>query len=944
MPVEQLPQDATLDAPTSKVEELPKDAPLDPIPGARGFNANAPTLRGVGQAVQGKLESAGSYADKIYQSETMQKFTGRVPDIDGVPTDYNTGTDFADRVAYAQVDNPKELDLLKDKLRDKYGFDSVSEDRAGRIMVKTNGKWRPVDSSGLMGHMAEALVADKEAILASGAAAMAAAGDSPMAPVAGTLGILARLGLSAARGAKVASAAGVGGMGGKLVSEAEKAIDGRMDKTGRELAEAVQEEGVYSAVGQFAGDALAKPVKAIARGGLPRALTNATNESEFLRDYSQRLGVAAPIESAGPGMEITKFHQEVARKLVGRFGEDTKIKALEGEMRRALQDAGVQDVDGAMAQIMKTERIELAPLGSELQKKGQQFIKEIQSAQQRALDETGKIVDKQFTNIEDAIKTPDGTAGLHEKVAQNIIDLDKRVHAVAGRAYENIDQAIGGPVLPTQGIAKAASDLMSELVPRPGAGSAAVQGMDVGIYNTLSKITELAKTPNIDFTYWHHLRSEVGKLAQSPSLNADAQHRAFGELKKSFDDAVSAASLNNPAVAAQAPRITQVDKFYRNAMSKFGDVDITRMVAPFRGRSGQGLQVLNAPELAAKIDEKGYDYKTKEILGMLTPKTREKFAEADWDLIKRRSANPDRQSLNGNKLLAEIDRRKETLDTIYGKETAGQMRQYAERLGQYQKVGDGKIVDLKDLNPDNFGSFLKEAMEQKENHDRWMKKDLMGKLMNEKPKEFEDTVTWLLNPDNETALSEASKFFGPQSQTMQKVREAAIKRIFQGAIDRTGTGVGYKAVGTNILDVLDGKDGYSQTAKKILFPDGTDYDIRMIGRLANFWWPKEASGVAGFAAGAIKGGIDLGALVGLGTGHHALGLGAAAAAYGEAAFFSWLMTKPGFVKYLVKGVEGNPQAMAAARASYEEFLQTTAHERESQSNVGNAVDQRRAVQ
>lgn len=859
---------------------------------------------------------------ELYQT-TTRAIAGRNPNAD-----YESGTDLTDQLIIAQSSTVEEA---LHGLRGRYGWENVTVDAMNRPLVIVNNNGNPkIVQPGI--HGVRGFVAD----LYAKSPAIAGAG----------MGAIAGFGAAGPPGAILG--AGIGGLAGGGLIEIEKALTGRFDKDSKELFNALADEFNWSMAGQAGGEAVAKGVKAVTRGGLPRWFTGATPETESLTALSLRYGVAPPVRSFGPSMKATQFHQSLAEKIMGPFGEKKKLQMMEELIRDSLHTAGVKDVDGAVRQVMSATPVVEEELGLRMTKAVQAHAKKLDDQVAATRNEALRMADDQVKALDAIMATPEGAADIHQKVAEGIMAARQRFSNSARHAYTQIDVDLGGAsVVPMSAVKKAVAELEASLPHAEGVAARAASSAVPPVYGpsgeilrsgrpavaaaegeagkpiftdpTLkSRLQEIQRLPDmVTFGEAQQIRTNLRELGLSDDLTPGPVKHHFRELQRITNDAFSAAA-ENPEVAPAVKALRATDKWYREGIREFDD----RILAKVVRDAQRGLGQMDPEVLDRLVVRSGFTERTRGLLKMLPADTRASLAEADWTSIRSLATNPD-GTLNPTKLDSLISARGKVLDTLYGPNVAGEIRSLREKMLAISPTLT-RGLNVEQLQPGQFKATLQALEKQQREFDGFMDKSFLRSLS--KPGyEHDQAVSWAIEPGHVARLKEAVQFYGEQSSEIVGLREAAVRRVLQKAIDREQSGAGVRVSGKGLIGEL---DRYSATEQKILFPSGLDEDLRTVAQLANFWFPPAAEGsmAAGLAAGAIKMALPFGVVGASAYGGGAGIAGSALVAAGAAGLWGWLLSTPGVVRYLALGLKGNETAAAVARASMTEFAQSLVHQ------------------
>lgn len=815
---------------------------------------------------------------------------GHLPDVD-----YDTGTDFSDRMSLSMMDNDAERRAY---LSDRYGNKNVFQDPAGTFYLLKNGKKVAPNGAGIMEDMAADVVGqgDELALMARGAMTGGEAAGIP--------------------GAIIGSM--VGAMGGKSFEEMEKKVYGFLRKSPSQEAKAIRNSSLVGGAGELVATPVGKGIERALEGNVPRLISGATPETERLTAQTLGIGGVPPIRSALPEMKVTQFHQSLGEKLTGNLLERKNLAAIEGEMKSILKSSGMPEdkIPEAMKTIMNTSE---APSYSALGDMVKEHAVKYQEQASRAVDDLtkdmNKHLDARLSDLQKKMATGKaGDADFSQKVAEAIAQNRKQFSEDAQKLYGQIDNLVGdAKTVPTQPIKNIAKKIYDELpktegtegetsrvrVEHPGGGyhveqqtTAAKGGTPIfGDPRVLKALTDIQKAPDkISFSDAQRIRSSLGALGRMEDLAPGVSKKDFNELREAVDKSFDLATEGHTPEAVKLLR--KADDFYREGIRKFEDARINQLVAGMR----TGIYP-DPSKIVSMIFQKGQAQRAQEVMKMLPEEMRNKVrGEFGIDLMTQ-AADKTTGMVSGSSLMRTLAGKHDLLEAAFGEKTTKDIELYAKQLA----MRDEKIP-VNTLDKDRISESIRAAQKAHESLGKFLDDNYLSELA--KPSLAPEAVyKHLVQPGKETELARAIQFFGPKSPQTQKLRETALVDILHKAVMPVASGAG-KTIGADALEKTLAQ--YTAKQKALLFPNGLDKDLETIAENAKFLFPAKGSDmVAGLAAGTIKAALPFGAV------NHAIG-GSALAAYGYGALWNYILSRPKTVKYLALGLGSDGPAKEVA--------------------------------
>lgn len=873
------------------------DTPAGPEPEGRNLLAELGIPRSA--ARMRKEDRQATQAQGL--SDTIR---GRAPGLD-----YDTGTDWLDKAFLSSADNDAERYAY---LSDKYGKDSVKREfdanhqptspfyivKDGKKIVPTGGDMLSTGSASLVAGAPQ--MAGSTAGAMRGAATGAQLG-SRFGPTGGAIGGV------------LGSIAGAGGGAalGKVVQEATKAAQGMHRKDTAEELQALYIEGLVGSAGEggarLLGGAVGLPFsKGLLGGAVRPGISDTTSESRALTESVLRKGAVPPTITALPGMKVTQFHQAIAEKLFGRFGDTKNLAFIVGEIESALRKSGIPEADlpAALDQVLHSQAISTKALGEKLSakaaEKSTQLLSDVdrakasvetaRTAQQEAQEASGKAIHeaelKHFdAEIDARVKAlgdsvgPPPQAGLPkgqtlpEQAATAIEGERKLLSDQAKPLYQSIWKMAPNPILPVPHM-RAEAQEMIEALP-------ALKNTVVG------QIAELDKPLTLEEA--HTLRTKLRELSKPMNLAASGLDK--GRIRKlllQIDGAFDAASERGD-VGGAVLMMRDVDKHYFEGIRKFEDARLNSVVKSVKSGLPPTPQTvaeyMTNPKFAAHTEE------FKKILG---PELWKQVQAADFKNLIAESTR--KGQLDAGAMLAAIDKRGPAFAITHGPAEVKELKAIAQRLAERPEAVPIAAVDT----PQVLTSMraLDRALTA---HKSFTEQEWLASMA--KPGfEHDAALSHIIQPGHEDRLVRALGFFGQTSPEAAEIRQTFLKTVLKKAVTTTKTGTGQTIDPAAMRRAL---SGYTDRQLEMLLPNGGGRDLLYLAKQAEHLFPKPEGNVAGFVAGAIKAALPFGAVAGL-SGHPGAGEGIGGTALGagaEALAFGFLMSRPAVMRYLVNGLQ-----------------------------------------
>lgn len=854
--------------------------------GFKPDRAAAPDLAGTpaGGLTQGKMLVGRAVQNLL---KTFDDISGHLPGID-----YAQGTSFGDQVALDRSDNDTERYTY---LTNKYGEDNVFQDPGSRFYVVGKDGKRTVAGIGR---------GDTEA-----AAAATKAGNVWSRPRSALDAITGRIGADVAANALplaggiagaalapetgglsmlLAGAAGAGGgsFAGKGLDELLKWGQGFFRKTPKEEIGELNTAAAFGAGGQAGGEILTGIGRTL-RGGYSPLVKQPTKD--LVADALRR-GMVPNIAAAVPPSKILKWEQTLTQTIWGNPAERGNVAALKNELKFKLVQAGFTDAEAdAEIQHVINQSVETHLEGKGLLDATRGRVTAAQAAIDSHAAAASKDLDATLARIDKTIAG--NVAGLDERVAADIEAARTKFSTDSSTLYGEVDKIVGGqPVVPTVGIKKTAQRILDDLpktapTTDPATGTV-IPGRPIFADQTeLAALHNLAALPDkITFVDAQRIRSQIFKSGLARDLTPGVEKRELNALAGSVDAAFDAAATQSPLAARATPALRAADAFYKDGIEKFKDLNVNRLVREAGQRGAvEPEAVVNTIIKPGNLDA------TKRIWQFLSPQTRRDVASADWkDLVQQATRRSDGK-VDGMALLRQLQARGKQLDFVHGAATAQDMREYARGLGALFEGADPQIVETA-----NLRNLLVNMKAKQAALDGFMKDNYLAELA--KPgKNGDEALDYILREGKADRLLRAREFYGEGSTEWQGIRRKAMSRLLESAIGSGDDPLKTMFAGPGLKTAL---ERFRPRQLEILFGPETSKDLYQLSDTIQFMTQK--------GPGRFAGGLAAGQIMFHPFGH--------LWALGESAAFNQLFSRPGFIKWLSLGLNGDTVAQRRVAA------------------------------
>lgn len=807
-----------------------------------------------GQAKKGDLsQEVNKTGDVIGQG--ISQLRGRESGVD-----YSAGAPFSVRTEFYTADNDAERRKVLEK---SYSKEGIYKDGGGNWIVTEGGKAFSVEGSHPFSNFGAQMVAEKEPIM--GAMAGATAG--------GQYG--AELGLAGGPFAEVTvplgamAGAGIGAMVGKGGQGVSKGIKGTFNQTPNEFLGSMAESGTANAAFELGGPLLGAFKRGggtLLRKGAEKVL-GVTPEIKELAKSTRALGGSAPISSLLPEAKTAQFKQELSGKTVGYFKGKENLQAMGKAVTNFLQDQGIPNASSVASKIiLKDVAEEGRTVGEAATKAVQSYHQELQTAAKKEMQNANSILDDNLKTIQKSFGRP-SEKELGMSQAEAVSAARSQFGAAASKLYKGVDRIAGNrELVPTGGITTATKKLIRAMPKTEDGQPIFTDPKLLKIIGDLGKLGE-----KIRFSDAQNIRSALGDLANNKDLTPGLPKRQFNQLRESISKAIDA-SAQDPAAAPAVKLLKDADKFYSDGIKKFQLQAANGLV-----RQAESKTIPDAKKVAEMIIRPGYRSQAQQFKNIVGEKNWRRVAEQDLKNII--SASTDMEgNISSKQFVRMIKERGTMMDTIYGKERASEIKQYAQRLA----MRDGKLP-TKGVTPDNFVKALQGAEKASKDLAEIKETNFLSKLS--KPGlERDQAFDFLVTPNKTARLEDAMKFFSNNPDIQKGIQQTFLKKALSEGFEAGETLEKQAINGNNIIAYI---NQFSSSQRKILLPGDSEKGLRYLAKEINFMFPSQGSHdmAAGLAAGSLK---KKGLLQNFG------------ATYGYEALVGWILSHPSVIDIIAE--------------------------------------------
>lgn len=771
--------------------------------------------------------------------------------------DYSGINDPGNRAIYSFLDTDEERLAF---LRQKYGAKNVEQDKYGRPVILKDGKriaFKPEFGESRAGKL--------------GADLSDLAGD--VLPTAGAV-----VGDIAGGGSTPAgiALAGVGGAAGRSGNKILKDILGYNLQGPGETAVDIGKTGALTSLGSGVGRGMEKLVRTAQAPYAKGSIFGPWDRSSQLE--AERLATLKDVRGLGLRPNIGTYQPRAKFLGAGQqagfniFGSDNPIynrPILEREMGRL--------EEGAAGGIPPAPMRQTDTLNEALSKRAERTVAVAESEATAARKEADALLSEAEKSIRGTM--PTAPANLGRRVADDIEQSRIAWGNKASGLYEPVDKLVGAPVVPTKGLKKALNEILAE-VPPTQSGELSVL-VPENLKTFARGIQELPE--NITFKQMQATRIKFRSKAELDALNsglsANQARRLAQAADQAFDDAVVAmqGKVGADKVAQATAALRRADRYYAAGIKRYNDLSVEALVKD----ASQGAFV--QPERVARyVAQPGLNDKLVRIKKVMSKDAFNEVASARWSDMLTDASDKVTLAVNGKALLKNVNAMGKSLDTLYGAERAGRIRELAK---QYAALGGH--IDPQTLQRGNIEQAIKTAIGKEKVFDETMKKTFMQAIKVDGPQSLR-AADWLTEPNNRLYLRQALNTFGRDSPEGKALLAYNVRKMFS-TMEVTASRGSEHAVKTELMGepLVKTLDTYGRSYLEEFYGKQWTDEMYKFARTADFATRKNPS--------------DAGKIV---TAVYRLAPFTHKVALLKTFLAAEYLSKPGFVKYIGEGFTG----------------------------------------
>lgn len=744
------------------------------------------------------LQSQARDRERLSQREAVENITfdetrGFEPGID-----YETGAGMGAKTRVQRSDNEDEA---RAGLEDMFGKGKIGQDKGGRWWAEIDGKKVDVMGGGkslgrLANRATSGIVATLPELTGAGTGALAGLPAGPVGAIGGAI---------------------IGGGGGKGLDELTKAWQGFYRKKPAKEAEALATAGAAAGVGQAAGPVL----KATGRGlksVLDQLVFETTPESNaMVRNLLNQDG-RPPLETIAPGWKAMQAKQQLRNVVKGDPQMEKNIELSNRRLRDVLGLSGMSQAEQDEAYNMLIDPRRAVSTTGEARTVVRGVKDHVDLLEREAaatMDTAKRILATQDADLAVNTRTMPANAQPHKDFAEAVQLKRREFGRTIGRLYDDVHEMAGeAQIVATDGLKASVKDIV-EALPKDGKPN---------IFREISELPEAITLKDAQ-----RFRTRLREESDSGTLTPGTVHHDYGQMAKAFDSA-----LDPNAMGAMAPEalklLKQADGLYRQGIRKFDDAKLNQMVND--AKSGK---VLDPEKFAASLFDTESTARIANFADLVGPTVwkdvQTSYASNLWRrATKLAKEGTQSREVSGRSLVDTLAEQGTRLDSVFGRQTANEMRQYADRLAAI----NGSI-DPKALQTGQFRTALETSLAKQEQLREFVSSDVLRAFAKGGPKEVDTAIDVLLAPGKTEQLRDVVRFFGSGSPHVEALRNAAIKRAFDGTIITTKTGLQQRISGASIDKFL---SQYTREEQELLFPHGLAQDLRIVADEMKALFPK----------------------------------------------------------------------------------------------------------
>lgn len=654
-----------------------------------------------------------------------------------VGVDYSGMNEPVAQAAYSIIAKPEDRTAY---LKERYGPGNVSQDSFGRDVVRVGDKkvaFKARDENtpffqGAAAHAGDVLPVG--GMIAGGAIGAGAGGGPGSVPLA-----IAGAGAGGAAGTAYNSL--IANALGLPSTQSTPEVAGDILKSG---AEGVAAETLGQGA-MLAGRTLLAPYKPGSMLG-PWERTRPLYEQQQAEVQASRdMGLRPKVGTFAPNAPLVQRVQQAGMRVFGDELPTINRPILEGKTNELIAQAG------------EGKGVPANDLNAALSKKADVTLERAQYAANIAQQDAMAEVRNAQAAIEGKIGAPTGK--LPVMASDSILASRKAFGDKASDLYAPVDAMVGKPTVPTQPLKDMLASIV-ETMPKTESGQLSVL--------TPEKLAKFAKGVDelpeyVTFQQMQAIRSKFRSSSDVSALESGLSERQAGLLAKAADSSFDAAASGPFAGSAEATAaLRKADNFYRAGMKRFDDLSVQALV---KDASDNGFI---QPEKVAKfVATPGQADKLFRIKKVVSPETFQQVGAERWKQMVGDSEDILTGQIDGKKLTKQLDDMGGTLDVLYGKGRADEMRALAK---QWAMLG-GKATDLAEP------GAIKTAVEAQVKANELQKSTWMMNIGRQGPESLR-AADYLTQPQNRLQFQQARQTFGEQSPEMAATKEYLARKIF----------------------------------------------------------------------------------------------------------------------------------------------------------------------
>lgn len=875
-------------------------------------------------------ETPAKHGDDI--SAALHGDTGDLPGVD-----YMSGVPFEPLKSFFAADNDRER---YDALAQVYGKTNVGIDPGGRWFVRDkDGKLKTVVGFNSIKNFAAETSAQAPELIGMGVGAALAPETEGLSLVPAVerfaakagwergvpfvlrqVGRLQRLGAAAAR----PTAGAMGSLVGKLGSEQEKAAEGLFDKSAQEEIRALTQ----SAVSGYLGDLTARGFSAAGR-------------RLFLEPYSTGLPIInAPSSAMEKAMAVRAlregFHPSVgqARGETGgaalwRYGQGLYDLVSGGAQKRQAQNVAAinRKIDGFLdgLGVPQADRAEIKRRIMDKDFAIGDAVQGIGVPAQEDFAKLGKIVDAEVGRAQTALsaETDRIVSSLgHEEHPLLALDAEKAVAQarakfgnIANARYEEIWTLGGEPgvMAPTGSLKELANSLWAQIAktapetesidvlePIPGGGQRLTTqqqptGREGAPVNTKldafkSQVRRVLAMPDeIPIQQFSQLRTDFMNAAEDSTLTAGPEKGRYRAMAGRITDIMRLMEGDKGISGEAAKLLRSTNDWYGAEIAKFDAASLIKL-----SRTAGERGALRAEDIPSSVIQPGYESTMNQVKSVVGQEMFDRIAARRFEDLKSEAIDSATGMLDPKKLSTTLG--KFTKDgfarKVWGSEAGAEIDQLQREA---RLLGDTGI-DPATFKPGSIRESIRAAVARKQANDAFWSKNILGELAAGGTKQ-EAAVNRVAAMQNLSEIRLVKSYLKADPARWQTVQRLAMQKLLGKAVDVADNPFGQALTGKGFLATL--TDTGRDKLTEMFGPEMTE-DLFNLAEQVRYVTAKNQN----VLAGALRAGTlmfhPLSHLPGL----------------IQTNIEGALMMKPGFIKWITYGLEGDGKFANAVASSF----------------------------